>query len=272
MLQAQSTGDPAEPSVPGAWLDGEFAVGLARLTLKGAVLQHNAHWVQLLGPMAPGTPLVRHVHPEDAAAWRGMVASLAGAPTPAPERARGASGRLRLRFVCAGRALAWLELAVSHAPGQLLVAAYDVTPSQREYTSTQADARSLRALIDGLPGLVYRGRNDRDWTMEVISQGCLMLTGYPAEDMRNGRHVKYSSLIVAQDVDYVWDSVQQALREHRPYTLAYRIHGADGRLRHVLEKGQGVYSSSGEVLAIEGTMYELTADVLARLATLMPRA
>ncbi|WP_431798414.1 PAS domain-containing protein (plasmid) [Cupriavidus metallidurans] len=268
MLQTQRAGTPAECSnLPemGAWSADEFAVGLARLTLHGAVLEHNAYWAQLLGPMVPGTELRRYVHPEDAATWQQLIGALT-APSPTAQLA---SERGRFRFVPFGKGLCWLELSVRLSSGHVWVAVHDVTPSQRQFISSQADVRSLRGLIDGLPGLVYRGRNDRDWTMEVISQGCLVLTGYPAEDMRNGRHVKYSNLIVPEDVDYVWDSVQDALRRHQPYTLAYRIHSADGRLRHVLEKGQGVYSASGEVLAIEGTMYELPPEALTRLATLM---
>lgn len=254
------SGSPA-PSPQGLSAD-LFAVGLATLDLEGAVMAHNACWSALLGGAGAGVRIAVLVHPEDTAAWRGWIDDLA-ARSPGD-----GSEAMRLRFVHPDKGLHWLAFKGVRQADRLAVVAQDVTHSQRELAGAMVDARSLRALVDGFPGLIYRGRNNRDWTMEVISRGCMALTGHPAEDMRDGRRVQYSSLIVPEDVDYVWDSVQEALRSHRPYTLAYRIRSADGRLRKVLEKGQGVYSASGEVLAIEGAMCELTADVLDRLGSL----
>jgi len=263
MLPLQTTSPTTEPgpalSPQSLSSADEFAVGLARLNPHGEVLAHNACWTRLLGGAEVGVHLALLVHPEDVGSWADLVERMATQP------AGGESGPQPLRFVHPDSGLRWLELRCTRHADHISVVAQDITHSQRQLTCAQVEARSLRSLVNGQPGMVFRGRNDREWSMEVVSHGCLDLTGYPAESLCNGRLVHYSSLIVDDDIDYVWDSVQEALRSRQPYTLAYRIRCADGQLRKVLEKGQGVYSASGEVLAIEGAIFELTAAVLDRL-------
>jgi hypothetical protein len=62
----------------------------------------------------------------------------------------------------------------------------------------------------------------------------------------------YNSLILAQDADYVWREVQYALSRQEPFRLNYRIRCADQSIKHVWEKGVGIYADTREVLGIEG--------------------
>lgn len=245
--------------------DDAFPVPLVRLDCQGRVLSHNRHWARLMEAATPGTDLINHVHPEDGPAWRQALAHASGQAATGDEEA------LRLRFVHAQGGLHWLDVKLHHADGLVSMAVHDATRHQRRETALQAGTRSLHNLLNSLPALVYRGRNDRNWTMEVVSEGCLALTGYPAESLRNGHRVIYSSLILPADADYVWDTVQEALRLQAPYALCYRIRCADGRIKQVFEKGQGIYSDSGEVLGIEGAMFELDACIAQRLG-MLPRA
>ncbi|MEK7206619.1 MAG: PAS domain-containing protein, partial [Pseudomonadota bacterium] len=126
--------------------------------------------------------------------------------------------------------------------------------------------RTLSTLMGNLPGMVYRCRNDKDWTLEFASEGCLDLTGYPREDLTGNRQIAYAQLIRAEDQETVWSGVQEALRENRPFQLTYRITTAKGEEKWVWEQGRGIYSPSGELLALEGFITDITARKWAELA------
>jgi len=86
--------------------------------------------------------------------------------------------------------------------------------------TTQPD---LATLLSNLPGMVYRCRNDAQWTMEIVSDGCLELTGHPSSALLFNRDVAYADLIHVDDRDRVWDEVQAALADRRPFRLLYRL-------------------------------------------------
>ncbi len=123
-----------------------------------------------------------------------------------------------------------------------------------------ANYRTLNRLIDNLPGMVYSGRNNRDWTMDYVSAGSLELTGYRPEDLIDSKTLSYASLIHEEDQEMVWSEIQQALSEHGLFELEYRIHCADKIEKWVWEYGKGIFSTSGELLTLEGIILDITKD------------
>lgn len=137
----------------------------------------------------------------------------------------------------------------------------------REQNAIQAlheNQRILKTLMSNLPGLAYRCRNDRDWTMEFVSEGCFDLTGYQPEDLLQNRKLSYAQLIHLEDREAVWEGVLHALKQNQPFRLQYRIVTAKGEQRWVWEQGRGVMSEAGELIALEGFIHDISDRVRAQ--------
>lgn len=124
--------------------------------------------------------------------------------------------------------------------------------------------RALSTLMSNLPGMAYRCSNDVERTMEFASDGCFDLTCYHPAELVGNQVVSYGQLIHPDDCEAVWDTVQVALRERRPFRSMYRIVTATGEEKWVEEQGRGVFSPEGDLLALEGYASDATERVLAQ--------
>lgn len=118
--------------------------------------------------------------------------------------------------------------------------------------------RKLSTLIENLPGIVYRCRNDKEWTMEFISNGCSEITGYTSEELIENAVLSFNDIIHEQDREMVWSFIQSAVVHSTPYTLRYRIISKEGRIIWVWEKGRGIFNNKGELVALEGFINDIT--------------
>ncbi len=134
---------------------------------------------------------------------------------------------------------------------------------KRASEALQESQRMLSTLISNLPGMAYRCRNDRNWTMEFVSEGSRELTGYFPEALIGNETVAYRELIHPDDRDDVWEAVQDALRDQSPFEITYRLVTPQGE-RWVWERGRGVYSPHGTLEALEGFITDITERVAAR--------
>jgi len=113
-------------------------------------------------------------------------------------------------------------------------------------------------LLENLPGFIYRCANDRDWTMDYISSGCVELLEYQPEDLINNKTVAFGDLIEPEDRDMVFTEIQKAVNEYKSYIIEYRIRTASGKIKWVWEQGIGNFSEDGELLSLNGYITELT--------------
>jgi PAS domain S-box-containing protein len=122
----------------------------------------------------------------------------------------------------------------------------------------QEATRRHVTLLGNLPGVAYRGQPDRDRTMEFVSEGSRELLGVSPRDLTGGR-VVYGDLVHVDDRDRVRRTSQASLKAGERSECEYRIVHADGTWRRVWERSQGIYAESGELVAVEGFVADVTA-------------
>ncbi len=150
-------------------------------------------------------------------------------------------------------------------PGRLRGVMIDITDQKEAEEALEEGQRRLSTLLGHLPGMAYRCRNDPDWTMEFVSDGCEALTGFQASELVENRVSSYADLIHHEDEQKVWDEVQAGVGEDRPYEILYRIQTRDGSERWVWERGQAIRGESGEVKALEGFISDITKQKRAEI-------
>ncbi|MGE3807178.1 MAG: PAS domain S-box protein, partial [Gemmataceae bacterium] len=134
----------------------------------------------------------------------------------------------------------------------------DITERMRFARELEKSQRAMATLMSNLPGMAYRCRNDPDWTMEFVSEGTYELTGYHPADLVDNRTTAYGNLIHPDDRDMVWQEVQRALTERRPFRLLYRIFTAAKQEKWVWEQGRAIESDNGELISLEGFVTDIT--------------
>src|SRR3954462_11541695 len=76
------------------------------------------------------------------------------------------------------------------------------------------EVRMLRSLLSNLDGMIYRCRDDDQWSMEFISEGCRRLTGYDPDDFLLNNRISYESITHPTDRRRIREDIDLALR-HR---------------------------------------------------------
>lgn len=130
---------------------------------------------------------------------------------------------------------------------------------QTDGQDARETARMLQTLIANIDGMVYRCHNDSQWTMEFVSDGCLVVTGYTAEDLLFNNTISYEQLTHPEDRLRVRGHINSALAQRRRFDVEYRIISRSGAERWVWERGTGLYAPDGRVLAVEGIIQDISS-------------
>jgi PAS domain S-box-containing protein len=117
--------------------------------------------------------------------------------------------------------------------------------------------RKYKTLVETLPGIIYRCKNDSDWTMIFLSPKIARLCGYPPRDLINNNKLSYSDIILPQYREYVWLTIQKAIKANHSFNMEYQIRTSAGRTKWVWEQGKAISDAAGN-LFIEGVIIDIT--------------
>jgi len=151
-----------------------------------------------------------------------------------------------------------VELRQSPAPtGGSVILSTDVTEQRRVEAAIRASEEQFRSLVDNVPGIVYRSKNDADWTMLYISEKIGELTGYPAFDFLDGQRT-FASIVHPEDADRIREEIRTAVAASAPFVIEYRIIDRRGETRWVQEWGQALAGMEGESAQLQGLFMDVT--------------
>ncbi|MEG4800690.1 ATP-binding protein [Microcoleus sp. ARI1-B5] len=122
----------------------------------------------------------------------------------------------------------------------------------------QESEKRFRTLVSNLPGAVYRWVFDSGWKIEFISDAIAEISGYPATDFMNNRVRSFNSIIHPQDAATVTRIIATRILKKRDYIIEYRIIRADRTVRWVSDKGQGIFNENGDLLWLDGVIFDIT--------------
>lgn len=150
-----------------------------------------------------------------------------------------------------------LQIAAAQAGTELSRQKAEQALRKSEAVARESERR-LNTLLNHLPGMAYRCLNDRDWSMQLVSQGAEELTGYRPDELQHNRLISFASLIHHDDQDTLFREVQSAIASQRPYRVTYRLRHRDGGYRWMWEQGQAVLDEAGKVVCLEGFISDVT--------------
>ena len=120
-----------------------------------------------------------------------------------------------------------------------------------------------RSLVNHLPGAVYRSIDGEGRNIIYISDYISQITGYPGSDFTDTSKELFRAAIHPDDREQVRRAIRKSMENRSIYQFSYRIYHADGSIRWVREKGQPIYSKTGEFCFLDGFIYDITSLVRA---------
>jgi PAS domain S-box-containing protein len=126
----------------------------------------------------------------------------------------------------------------------------------RGSTAMGNDRLVAGALLDNVPGAIYRSDWGRGYAIELITDHIERITGYPASSFLDGTRTLWD-VIHPDDRGAVLREAGDAAGEERPFAIEYRVMRPDGAHRWVLDRGQIFHGPGGETW-MDGVLFDIT--------------
>ena len=137
----------------------------------------------------------------------------------------------------------------------------DITEQKRVQQEREESKRMLETLIGNLPGMAYSARSVEGLPMDFVSDGCVELTGYTASQLTGT--TLYDDITHPDDREYVWNTIQNAVKKAEHFLMEYRIKKKDGSIHWVWEQGVGVAITRDQTNIIEGFITDINERKIA---------
>lgn len=122
---------------------------------------------------------------------------------------------------------------------------------------------ALQTIFASVDAIIYRCRNDEDYTMDELDGATSNMLGYAHDDLIGNSAVSWADLTYTEDKTRVAAEVDAAIEAKKPWEIAYRMTHRNGTPVWVRERGVAHYD--GNVLThLQGIVVSAEAEMKMR--------
>ncbi|MEG4011049.1 MULTISPECIES: PAS domain-containing sensor histidine kinase [unclassified Microcoleus] len=136
--------------------------------------------------------------------------------------------------------------------------ARDISERKRIEAALREREEEFRSLVSNIPGAVYRCSAAGRSSLTFISSGIEAISGYPAANFMIQPVQAFPSIVHPDDAEAIEQFIDRAIQTKQPYAIEYRLIHSDGNVRWVAEKGQAIFHTDGQILSLNGAIFDIT--------------
>ncbi len=138
----------------------------------------------------------------------------------------------------------------------IIIASRDAV-RRREAELAASHRRRFQALVNNMPGVVFRMRVD-DRRIQYMSDQVYAVTGYTAAELTSPDPIPFAKLIPDDYLPLVRQAVDSAIESGGFFKVEYPIVTKDGESRWLFEQGQLVLGDAGNTEYIDGVFVDIS--------------
>lgn len=136
--------------------------------------------------------------------------------------------------------------------------ARDISDRKRIEAALREREQEFRSLVSNIPGAVYRCSDAGRSKLTFISNGIEAISGYPAANFMLQPVQAFPTIVHPDDAEQIEQFIDRAIQTKQPYAIEYRLINCDGNVRWVAEKGQAIFNTEGQILSLNGAIFDIT--------------
>jgi len=130
----------------------------------------------------------------------------------------------------------------------------DITHQKQVEEALRKSQEKYGALVKNIPGIVYQGY--KDWAVDFFDDKIESLTGYAADEF-NSKGMKWTDIIVEEDIEAARKIFIQALKTDKSYIREYRIISKTGGIVWIEERGHIICNKKGKIEYVSGIYFDI---------------
>lgn len=138
--------------------------------------------------------------------------------------------------------------------------------AEAESNFFQVNRILLTRLLENIPGMIFRSKNNTERNLLLVSRSCKRLTGYTVKELTAPGKNEFSSLIHEDDRLSVTRAIKKSLSRHSFYRVQYRIIKKDGKIKWVQEQSHVKLDKHDKTEYLEGIITDINQMKLSEQA------